>query len=142
LNDNGNEDFTMKALVCIALLMAGFFSTGATRAFAQAGSPQDTGRYGRHTPAPAAANTGSTDPLLVTFHGTLRGVDKNTLRMDDPDGHLVQFYLAKKVAFYKDSAKIKWSSLKAGDAIMIEGRRGIGGYLEAVNVHVEPPPKP
>lgn len=124
-------------------VLLGFFSTG-TLVFAQTGNPNnppDSGRHARRssTPTPAA---GSPYDLLVTFRGTLRAIDKNKLNMEDSDGHLAQFYFAKKIAFYKDSQRVKWSGLKPGEPISIDGRRGIGGALEAVTVRVEPPPKP
>ncbi len=112
--------------------------TAAELGFGQTGRPPVA--RGRK-PAGTAPKSASDEPL-ANFQGALRGIEKSVLTLEDPEGHLVQFYCSKKTSFYNGSKKIKRSGLKAGDPLSVEARRGLDGALEAVHVRLESQKKP
>jgi hypothetical protein len=76
---------------------------------------------------------------LPTFVGMLKGVDSKTITLESHDENTLVFHCSKKTTFYEGSRKIKYTDLKTGDSLAVEGRKAPDGSLDAVNVRLTEP---
>jgi hypothetical protein len=83
-----------------------------------------------------AAQTGVWPLPLASFTGTVRGVDKKTLLLEEPDGNTLQFFCSGKTRYYDGSKKIRAAGIKPGDRVSVDASRGPDGKLDAVNVRL------
>jgi hypothetical protein len=100
---------------------------------------------GRTYPTPGrgtnrAPNAGQQQPAgepMPSFDGTVRGIDSKLLTLERPDFNTIEFNCTKKTKYFDGSKKLKASSIKAGDKILVEAKRAPDGTLDAVNIRVD-----
>ena len=86
--------------------------------------------------ASAFSQTGVWPLPLASFTGTVRGVDKKTLLLEQPDADTLQFFCSGKTRYYDGSKKIRAAGIKPGDRVSVDASRGPDGKLDAVNVRL------
>jgi hypothetical protein len=86
--------------------------------------------------APAFSQTGVGPLPLASFTGTVRGLDKKTLLLEEPDANTLQFFCSGKTRYYDGSKKIRAAGIKPGDRVSVDASRGLDGKLDAVNVRL------
>lgn len=89
-----------------------------------------------------AAPVAAQDPLLgvvPTFVGTLKSIDSKLLTLESHDENTIEFHCSKKTTFYQGSRKIKYTDLKPGDSLAVEGRKAPDGSLDAITVRLTEP---
>jgi len=77
----------------------------------------------------------------ATFHGTVHGVSKKLITLENAEGNLIDFEINRKTHTVRGSQEISPEDLKTGDEVTIEARQEMGRFLVAVRISVPPPPK-
>lgn len=98
--------------------------------------------YPRGGRQPGGAKDKSEDDLLATFTGTLKGIDKKSLLLEEDAGNEIPMHLTRKTSIRDGDKKLGPSDLKAGTPLSIEAKRFPDGSLDAVNVRVEHAKRP
>ena len=100
------------------------------------------GVYGRRTRGPLT-NPGGYDGPAVTFRGNLKAISKKELRIDaDSEQQSLTFRITRKTHFFKAGKEIKLSDVTVGTLVAVDAVRDPDQQFSALNVTVNPPPKP
>lgn len=87
----------------------------------------------------AQMGLGTAGEPAADFHGRVRVVTSGLLRVDTAGEQTLEFHYSRKTKFYDGDKKLKAISLKPGDRVSVEARRGLDGGLDAVTVRLERP---
>jgi hypothetical protein len=79
---------------------------------------------------------------LARFSGRVHGVSKKELTIDTEDGNVVEFTINRKTRAERSGKTIAVTDLKTGDAVAIEARQELLGYLVAVTIKASAPVQP
>lgn len=126
-----------RQLCAAAVLLAAAFSSGA-QYYPNPGA-QPLPQHGRQA---GGSKEKSEDDLLATFTGTLKGIDKKSLLLEEEAGNEIPMHLTRKTSIRDGDKKLGPSDLKPGTPLSVEAKRFPDGSLDAVNVRVEHPKKP
>ena len=128
----------MRRQLCTAaiLLTAALSSTAQ---YYPSPNPQPRPQSGRQA---GGAKDKSEDDLLATFTGTLKGIDKKSLLLEEDAGNEIPMHLTRKTSIRDGDKKLGPSDLKSGTPLAIEAKRFPDGSLDAINVRVEHPKRP
>jgi hypothetical protein len=74
---------------------------------------------------------------LVNLSGTLKRLDAHMVRLQDAEGHDLEFRRSHKTRFFQGKREISDKKFHAGDAVSVESSMLPDGSLEAVNVYLE-----
>jgi hypothetical protein len=74
---------------------------------------------------------------LPSFSGTLKRFDDKAIALELGDNRVLDFKRTSKTRFFKAGEELKSPKLNLGDTVSIEASEEPGGYLTAVNVHLE-----
>lgn len=77
---------------------------------------------------------------LAHFSGKVHGVTKKEITVDTQEGNVVAFTINRKTRTERAGKAIPATDLKTGDAVAIEARQELLGYLVAVSIKVSVPP--
>jgi hypothetical protein len=101
-----------------------------------------TAQYGRPRQGGAGRNSQQA-PLsqtpAVTFTGIVRGIDAKLLNIEGPETNTLLFHCSKKTKYFDGANEIKRDTIKAGDRVSVDARRGPDGSMDAVSVRIEHP---
>lgn len=104
------------------------------------GSPYPTGGG---SPLPVPGRRGQQKPSktdnqpLPSFRGALKRIDEKSISLELGDNRVLDFKRTSKTRFFKGTDEIKSPKFNTGDELSIEATEEPGGYLTAVNVHLE-----
>jgi hypothetical protein len=70
----------------------------------------------------------------ATFNGTVHGVSKKQITIENEAGNLLDFEVNRKTRLLRGKTPISASDLENGEAITIEARQEMGRFLVAVSV--------
>jgi hypothetical protein len=116
----------LRALIVLALILV----TTGPAACQYGRRRQSTGRSGN-------TDQSTSDKALPNFTGSVRGLDKKMLLLEEADQNTMQLYCTSKTRYFDGTNKIKASQIKVGDRVSVEARLGPDGKPEAVNVRLE-----
>jgi hypothetical protein len=74
----------------------------------------------------------------ATFHGTVHGVSKKQVTIENEAGNLLDFEINRKTQVMRGKKQISSSDLENGDSVTIEAREEMGRFLVAVSITAEP----
>ena len=74
---------------------------------------------------------------LVNLSGTLKRLDAHMVRVEDAEGHDLEFRRSHKTRFFQGKRAVSEKQFHAGDAVSVESSMLPDGSLEAVNVYLE-----
>jgi hypothetical protein len=77
---------------------------------------------------------------LAHFSGKVHGVTKKEITVDTQEGNVVEFTINRKTRTERSGKPIPATDLKTGDAVAIEARQELLGYLVAVSIKASAPP--
>jgi hypothetical protein len=77
---------------------------------------------------------------LAHFSGKVHGVTKKEITVDTQEGNVVEFTINRKTHTERAGKTIPATDLKTGDAVAIEARQELLGYLVAVSIKASAPP--
>lgn len=74
--------------------------------------------------------------VLATFDGTVHGVSKKQITIENADGNLVDFEINGKTRILRSKKRISADELKTGDSVTIEAKQEMEIYLVAITITV------
>jgi hypothetical protein len=74
---------------------------------------------------------------LASFTGTIREITRNKLAIETAGSNVIEFDCTAKTRYFDGTKKLDRSALKPGTRVTVEARRGLNGFVEAVNVRLE-----
>jgi hypothetical protein len=77
----------------------------------------------------------------ATFTGTVHGVSKKQITIENEDGNLLDFDINRKTRVMRGETQISAEDLESGEAVTIEARQVMGRFLVAVSVTARPKTK-
>jgi hypothetical protein len=77
----------------------------------------------------------------ATFHGTVHGVSKKQITIENEDGNLLDFDINRKTRLMRGQTQISSSDLENGEPVTIDARQEMGRFLVAVSVTAQPKSK-
>lgn len=75
-------------------------------------------------------------PLLVSFRGSLKEMDKDQMRIETEEHETLTFRRAHKTRFLKDGKKVDPASIAVGTLLTVDTEKNPANELVAVNVLV------
>ena len=78
---------------------------------------------------------------LATFMGTVHGVSKKEITIENPEGNLVDFEINRKTRVMLNKKQISAEDLHTGDTVTIEAKQEMVRFLVAVTITVRDKPK-
>jgi hypothetical protein len=77
----------------------------------------------------------------ATFNGTVHGVSKKQITIENEDGNLLDFDINRKTKVMRGKTPISAEDLASGEPVSIEARQVMGRFLVALSVTAQPKPK-
>lgn len=77
----------------------------------------------------------------ATFNGTVHGVSKKQITIENEDGNLLDFDINRKTRLMRGKTQIALSDLESGEPVTIEARQVMGRFLVAESVTAQPKSK-
>ena len=78
----------------------------------------------------------------VTFNGTIHGVSKNQITIENADGNLQDFDINRKTRVLLDKKQISAEDLHDGESVTVEARQEMmGRFLLAITITAHGKPK-
>ena len=77
----------------------------------------------------------------ATFNGTVHGVSKKQITIENEDGNLLDFEINRKTRLMRGKTQISSSDLENGEPVTIEARQEMGRFLVAVSITAQPKSK-
>ena len=77
----------------------------------------------------------------ATFKGTVHGVSKKQITIENEDGNLLDFDINRKTRLLRGTTEISFSDLENGEPVTIEARQEMGRFLVAVSITAQPKSK-
>jgi hypothetical protein len=112
------------------------------------------GIVGAQTPTRRSYGTSSTggrstggknaneDKLYPTMRGTVKGLDKKGLLLEEDGGNDLPLKITRKTTFWDGDKKLEPSAVPLGALVAVDVHRFPDGSLDALTVRVLPTPKP
>ena len=82
------------------------------------------------------------DKLYPTMRGTVKGLDKKGLLLEEDAGNDLPLKITKKTTFWDGDKKLEPSAVPMGALVAVDVHRFPDGSLDALTVRVLPTPKP
>jgi ribosomal protein L24E len=76
---------------------------------------------------------------LASFHGRVESIGKGKLALEVENENTMVFFTSRKTKYQDGDKPAKPTAIKPGTRVVVEGRRGMDGELEAVLVRIEKP---
>jgi hypothetical protein len=77
----------------------------------------------------------------ATFTGTVHGVSKKQITIENEDGNLLDFDINRKTRVMRGKTQISVADLESGEPVSIDARQEMGRFLVAVSVTAQPKTK-
>jgi hypothetical protein len=77
----------------------------------------------------------------ATFNGTVHGVSKKQITIENEDGNLLDFDINRKTRVMRGKTQISAEDLESGEPVTIEARQIMGRFLVAESVTAQPKSK-
>jgi hypothetical protein len=77
----------------------------------------------------------------ATFNGTVHGVSKKQITIENEDGNLLDFDINRKTRVMRGKTQISVADLESGEPVSIEALQVMGRFLVAVSVTAQPKTK-
>ncbi len=77
----------------------------------------------------------------ATFHGTVHGVSKKQITIENESGNLLDFDINRKTLLMRGKTQISPSDLENGEPVTIEARQEMGRFLVALSITAQPKTK-
>lgn len=78
--------------------------------------------------------------VYPSFPGTVKGTDGKGLNLEVEGGNELYFRCTKKTVWMEGDKRLKPGAVKAGDLVVVEGRKMADGSMDAVRVLKQRPP--
>ncbi len=78
---------------------------------------------------------------LANFAGTVHGISKKQLTLENQEGNLLDFEINRKTKVMRGKNEIKIEDIMSGDQVSIQARQEMLKFLVAVTITVQTPPK-
>jgi len=79
---------------------------------------------------------------LAHFTGRIHGVTRKDVTIDTEEGNVIEFVINRKTRAERSGKTIPVTALKTGDAVGIDARQELLGYLVAVSIKASAPVQP
>ena len=71
---------------------------------------------------------------LAHFTGKVHGTTKKQITIDTEEGNQVEFAIDRKTRIHRGNKNVASSDLRTGDAVTVEAKQELLGYLVAVTI--------